>query len=86
MPTTFRSGPYRFYFWSQDCLEPRHTHVDRERLSAKFWLDPDVRLAVNHGFSRDELRRIERLVREHVGVLRNEWDRFCSDDSTTSGR
>lgn len=42
MPTTLRTGPYRFYFYSYDCGEPRHTHVDRENMSAKFWLDPDV--------------------------------------------
>ncbi|WP_232280253.1 hypothetical protein [Roseiflexus castenholzii] len=24
-------------------------HVDRESKSAKFWLDPDVALAENHG-------------------------------------
>jgi hypothetical protein len=43
MPTTLRTGPYRFYFYSYDCGEPRHTHVDRENKSAKFWLDPDCR-------------------------------------------
>ena len=83
MPTTLRSGPYRFSFWSQDCEEPRHTHVDRDRLSVKFWLDPDVRLAANHGFGRIELRRIERLVHEHVGELRYEWDRYCFDDGSS---
>ena len=37
-------------------------HVDRENKSAKFWLDPDVSLADNHGYSRKELRDIERLA------------------------
>jgi hypothetical protein len=34
MPTTLRTGPYRFYFYSYDCREPRHMHVDRESRSA----------------------------------------------------
>jgi hypothetical protein len=38
MPTTLRSGPYRFYFYSYDCNEPRHTHVDRENMSQSFGL------------------------------------------------
>ncbi len=80
MPTTLRFGPYRFYFCSYGCQERRHTHVDRENQSAKFWLDPDVALAANHGFSRSELRDIDRIVREHVEALRNEWDAFCGDD------
>lgn len=47
MPTALLIGPYRFYFYSYDCGEPRHMHVDRENMSAKFWLDPDVSLAGN---------------------------------------
>ena len=53
-------------------------HVDRENRSAKFWLDPDVTLAENHGYGRKELRAIERTMRENLEVLRNEWDAFCS--------
>jgi hypothetical protein len=53
-------------------------HLDRENRSAKFWLDPDVALAKNHGYSRKELRDIERIMRENLEVLRNEWDAFCS--------
>jgi hypothetical protein len=41
-------------------------HVDRENRSAKFRLDPDVTLATNHGYSRRELREIERIMREHL--------------------
>ena len=61
-PTLLRKGPYRIYMYSYDCQEPRHVHVDREDKSAKFWLDPVVTLAANYGYSRAELRRIERLL------------------------
>jgi hypothetical protein len=81
MPTALRVGPYRFYFYSYDCAERRHMHVDRERRSAKFWIDPEVILADNHGYSRKELREIERIARDHLEALRNEWDRFCSGGS-----
>jgi hypothetical protein len=33
-------GPYRFFFFSFDCNEPQHIHVQRERQLAKFWLEP----------------------------------------------
>ena len=56
-------------------------HVDRENKSAKLWLDPDVMLADNHGYSRKELRDIERIARENLERLRNEWDAFCSGHS-----
>jgi len=44
-------GPYRIFFFSFDCNEPRHMHVSRERMLCKFWLEP-VALARNSGFSR----------------------------------
>jgi hypothetical protein len=52
-------------------------HVDRENWNAKFWLDPDVALEENHGYGRKELRDIERILRENLEVVRNEWDTFC---------
>lgn len=81
MPTTLRTGPYRFYFYSHDCDEPRHTHVDREAMSTKYWLDPVVALAENYGYSRKELRGIERLIRDHLEKLRDEWDAFCQSST-----
>jgi hypothetical protein len=34
------SGPYRFFFYSFDCNEPEHVHVQRDRRLCKYWLDP----------------------------------------------
>jgi len=81
MPTALRLGPYRFYFYSYDCDEPRHMHVDREHMSAKIWLDPVIALADNYGYSRRELREIERIATENLEILRNEWDKFCSGNA-----
>jgi len=59
-------------------------HVDREKMSAKFWLDPDISLAENYGFNRKELRDIERIMHDNLEKLRNEWDAFCESGSHTS--
>jgi hypothetical protein len=75
MPTILRSGPYRVYFYSHEPNEPPHVHVDRDDLSAKFWLDP-VALARNYGFSASELTRIERLIRENEDLLLRAWHGF----------
>lgn len=56
-------------------------HVDREKFSAKFWLDFAVLLADNHGYNRKELRNIERLLQENLGSLRKEWDDFCGSSA-----
>jgi len=75
MPTVLRSGPYRFYFFSHESNEPPHIHVDREDLSAKFWLNP-VNLARNLGFSSRELLKIRKLVEEHREELLEAWHGF----------
>jgi len=64
MPTVFRHGPYRFYFYSHEPNEPPHIHVDRDDFSAKFWVEP-VHLARNLGFRPRELAEIERIVHDN---------------------
>ena len=78
MPTVLKSGPYRVYFVSHDMGEPPHVHVDREDLSAKFWLEP-VALARNLGFSPRELRVIQRLIAEHKQMLLESWHEYFRD-------
>lgn len=72
MPTVLRTGPYRFYFYSHEPNEPPHVHVDRDNLSAKFWLNP-VSLARNLWFNARELRRIQSLVTRHQPELLEAW-------------
>ena len=75
MPTVLRIGPYRFYFYSHEPNEPPHIHVDRDDLTAKFWLNP-VNLANNLGFTARELLRIQRLIEQHREELLEAWYGF----------
>jgi hypothetical protein len=72
MPTVLRTGPYRFYFCSHEPNEPPHVLIDRDDLSAKFWLEP-VSLARNLGFNARELRRLQSLVTGHQTELLEAW-------------
>lgn len=72
MPTVLRLGPYRFYFWSHEGSEPAHIHVDRERFSAKFWLQP-VALSKNLGFRAHELKNLEAIITEHQTEFLEAW-------------
>lgn len=73
MPAILTIGPYRFFFVSLDRPEPPHVHVQRERMVAKFWLEP-VALERVGGFRPHELNAIGRLVKEHRKVLLERWD------------
>lgn len=39
-----------------------HIHVINADCEAKFWLEPEVELAANHGFSSKEISKITHLV------------------------
>ncbi|MBV9107795.1 MAG: DUF4160 domain-containing protein [Gemmatimonadetes bacterium] len=70
-------GPYRIFFYSFDCNEPMHVHVERERLKCKFWIDP-VTLASNDGFAPRELNRIRGVILENLEKIRRAWNEHCS--------
>ena len=73
VPTPLREGPYRVYFYSHEPGEPPHMHVDRDDLSAKFWLHP-VEVAANYGFSARELRVIESIILNNERKLLQAWN------------
>jgi hypothetical protein len=77
MPTVLRIGPYRFFFYSSDCAEPPHVHVERDTATAKFWLSP-VRLEWSRGFSRRDLTTIQRIIEQHHEELLRSWNEYCN--------
>ena len=78
MPTIFREGPYRFFFYSSDQNEPPHVHVMRDNLIAKFWLDP-VRLQSGGKLRPTEIRRIQRSIAFNRELLMEAWNDYFND-------
>ena len=69
-------GPHRIFFYSFDCNEPMHVHVQRERMNCKFWLEP-VSLAENHGYSARELNQIRETIRLNLTRILEAWNEHC---------
>ena len=78
MPTILRIGAYRFYFYSHEPNEPPHIHIDRDNLSAKFWLQ-SASLAQNIGFPAKELRKLQSMVIENQTQLLEAWYEYFGD-------
>lgn len=72
MPTVLRVGGARFFFYSLEGSEPPHVHVEHDRSTAKFWLDP-VELAMRQGFRDHELNRMRLIVIEHRLAFTEAW-------------
>jgi len=77
MPKVITIGLYRFFFVSIDYPEPPHIHVRREKMVAKFWLDP-ISLQKAGGFGRVELNRIAALVSENRELFLERWYEYFS--------
>lgn len=72
-----RIGPYEFRFYSRgEEQEAPHIHVRCDRVDAKFWLEPDVRLTRSGRFRLHELNEIARLVEENRQVFLDEWNEY----------
>jgi hypothetical protein len=72
-PTVLRIEGYRFYFFSRE--ETRmHVHVQHADGEAKFWLEPLIELAQNHGLDEAHLKVIEKLIKEHIDEIRAAWN------------
>ncbi|MEW6406752.1 MAG: DUF4160 domain-containing protein [Chloroflexota bacterium] len=77
MPTVKNiPGPYRFFFYSFDCDEPMHVHVQREKMTCKFWLEP-IALSKNKRFSSRELNRIRGMIRDNIATIIEAWYEHC---------
>jgi hypothetical protein len=71
-PTVFRAKGFRFYFFSLE--EKRmHVHVKGTDGDAKFWLEPEIELAMQHGLPPHRVSEIRQLVEEHQDEIRDAW-------------
>ena len=74
IPTIFRVGPYRFFFFSRE--EARiHVHIESPDGEAKFWLEPRVELARSFRFTDRELVKLRRIINDREEEIRDAWDR-----------
>ena len=71
-PTVFKWKSYRFFFFSRE--ETRaHVHVYCSAGEAKFWLEPVVELARNHGLSAAQVAEVKRIVEERRNDILDAW-------------
>jgi len=75
VPVVFRWEGIRFYFFSNEGnpREPVHVHAEGDGGEAKFWLQPEVRVAESVGFKRKRLAELVRVVEERRIDIERAW-------------
>lgn len=78
MPVVFRSGGFRFFFYSDKGTpaEPPHIHVRQAGREAKLWLRRALPAAYNYGFSSRDLREIRKLIEANRDQIEDAWNEF----------
>jgi len=78
MPTVLRWKGYRFFFYSADGWEPAHIHVTKDDREAKIWLE-NVSVAVNMGFTAQDLNEIVKKTREERESFLRSWNDYFAN-------
>jgi Domain of unknown function (DUF4160) len=78
MPTVFRSGGFRFFFYSNEARprEPVHVHVERGDSEAKFWIRPEIAAACNDGYDARSLRLLVGGIEANRDRIEKAWNDF----------
>ena len=75
MPTILRVGQFRFFFYSEEGMEPPHVHVEAAEKRAKYWLTP-IELTWNDEFRSGELKQIVEILMTNQKMLLGEWNAY----------
>jgi hypothetical protein len=71
-PTILRIKGFRFYFFSRE--ERRaHVHVQHADGEAKFWIEPEVELAVNFSLKPTQITEAQKLIEAYLNEIRSAW-------------
>ena len=77
----FDNCKYVFLIYSSDIAEERkHIHVEstkgKFRTTAKFWLEPNIELVDAGDFSKVEINKIRKLIKNNLSILKKQIDKF----------
>ena len=50
-----------------------HVHVAGHDGMAKFWLEPEIELAMSQDISKTDLNKVKKIIEDHADELKNAW-------------
>ena len=71
-PVFRRENEYTFKIYSNE-EERMHIHVLHQGKEAKYWLEPEVELAMNSGIPEHELHEIKNLVEKYADRFKEQY-------------
>ncbi len=53
-----------------------HIHINSPEGEAKFWLEPQIELALNKKFTEQKLNEIEKIIVEYENEFKSKWTEY----------
>ncbi len=73
MPTVFREGEFRFYFFSREETR-KHIHVSSANGEAKIWIEPELSVSKVIGLSNQDVNKILKIVEQRLEEINEYWN------------
>jgi hypothetical protein len=76
---------YRVFFYSYDCAEKMHVHVEHDNDTAKLWVEYDAAtdattLSIHDStFSTKELNSIIKHLQKYGKTINEQWKEHCKN-------
>lgn len=70
---------FDFFFYSME-EDRMHIHVEKGDNDAKFWLEPNIELVYNHGFTSKEIKIITKHIEEYERTIKDKWNYHFSKE------
>lgn len=59
-----------------------HVHVSSNGKQIKIWIEPDIEVAINHGFSEKEIKSIIQIITDNEQSIKDRWiNHFSGSDA-----
>lgn len=75
MPTIHIENGFRFFFYSNEGMEPPHIHVIGKGGEAKIWLNTLV-IAASYNLNPSDQREILKITERNVNLFLKAWSNF----------
>ena len=53
-----------------------HIHIRKGESTAKWWLEPEIKLARSYQFRSDELKELEKQIRANEHLIKEKWNEY----------
>ena len=78
-PRALMINGFDFFFYSME-EDRMHIHVEKGDNDAKFWLEPNIELVYNHGFTSKEIKIITKHIEEYERTIKDKWNYHFSKE------